>query len=238
MPEHKESEYMRKIRRLIKYLLGKDFFYKSQIKLDKVTHGGNDGYGGWDIFEKDLDSKSIVYSFGVGEDASFDISIIDKFGLTVFAFDPTPKSIAWVEGQNFPVEFKMFPFGLADFDGSISFNPPSNPDHVSHTILDRKETKGSSIEVGVKKLETIMAELGHEKIDLLKMDIEGAEYQVIDSLVSSEIRPKQILIEFHHRFPSVGVEKSKNAIKKLNSIGYLIFSVSSTGEEYSFIYNN
>ena len=226
---------LRKIKRIIKSLLGKDFFSKEQIKIDKVTHGGD--YGGWDIYEKDLNSESIVYSFGVGEDASFDTSIIDRFKLTVFAFDPTPNSIAWVRSQGFSKKFKLYEYGLADFNGFICFNPPSNPNHVSHTILDRKETNDDSIEVEVKKLRTIMEELEHEKIDLLKMDIEGAEYQVIEDLVNSDIRPKQLLIEFHHRFPSVGIEKSKSAIKKLNKLGYLIFSVSDSGEEYSFIYN-
>ncbi|MCW9014371.1 MAG: FkbM family methyltransferase [Gammaproteobacteria bacterium] len=227
---------LRKIKRILKSLIGRDFFSKEQIEIDKVMHGGDSGYGGWDIHEGDINANSIVYSFGVGEDASFDISLIKKFGLTVFAFDPTPKSIAWVKSQGFPAEFRLYEYGLADFDGSISFNPPSNPDHVSHTILDREETNDTSIEVNVKRLKTIMEELGHEKIDLLKMDIEGAEYQVIEDFVNSDVRPKQLLIEFHHRFPSVGIEKSKSAIEKLNKIGYMIFSVSDIGEEYSFIY--
>ena len=227
----------RRIKRIIRSLLGKDFFSKEQIKIDKAIHGGECGYGGWVVHEKDLSSESVVYSFGVGEDASFDMSIIDRFGLTVFAFDPTPKSIAWVKSQGLPINFKLHEYGLADFNGFISFNPPTNPNHVSHTILERKETNDDSIEVEVKKLKTIMEELEHEKIDLLKMDIEGAEYQVIDELANSDIRPKQLLIEFHHRFPSVGIEKSKSAINKLNNIGYLIFSVSDSGEEYSFIYN-
>jgi len=215
---------------------GKDFLWQKQIKLNAVTHGGGSGYGGWDIIEKHIDAESVVYSFGVGEDASFDLSLIDKFGLTVYAFDPTPKSISWVKSQNFSENFKMHGYGLAAFDGFVSFNPPSNPDHVSHTILDRVETKGKSIEVEVKKLKTIMDEIGHKKIDLLKMDIEGAEYQVIDDIIKSDIRPDQLLIEFHHRFSSVGIEKSKAAIEALNNAGYLVFSVSDNGEEYSFIY--
>lgn len=227
---------LRKIRRHIRCLQGKDFFVHEQIKIDTVTHGGGSGYGGWDVTEECIDAESVVYSVGVGEDASFDLSLIEKYGLIIHAFDPTPKSISWVESQNLPASFRMHEFGLADFDGSISFNPPSNPDHVSHTIMDRAETEDESIDVEVKKLKTIMDEMGHEKIDLLKMDIEGAEYQVIDDIVKSDIRPNQLLIEFHHRFPSVGIEKSQKAIQSLKDIGYVIFAVSDSGEEYSFIY--
>ena len=113
-------------------------------------HGSD--YGGWDIVDQEINKDSVVYSFGVGEDASFDLSIIDSYGLTVHAFDPTPKSIQWVKSNQFPDNFVMHEYGIADFDGVVSFNPPENPDHVSHTILDRETTSDCSIEVEVKKI--------------------------------------------------------------------------------------
>jgi hypothetical protein len=42
----------------------------------------------------------------------------------------------------------------------------------------------------------------------MKMDIEGAEYEVLDGLLSSPIKPTQLLVEFHHRFPGIGLEKT------------------------------
>ena len=81
-----------------------------------------------------------------------------------------------------------------------------------------------------------MSDLGHGHIDLLKMDIEGAEYQVVDDICRSGIRPKQILVEFHHRFSNVGIAKTKNAINRLRNIGYGVFSISNSGEEVSMIY--
>jgi hypothetical protein len=80
-----------------------------------------------------------------------------------------------------------------------------------------------------------MNELGHKKIDILKLDIEGAEYDVMKDIYSSSIRPKQILIEFHHGFPNVGIQETKNAIETIRSMGYDLFSISDTNEEYSFI---
>jgi len=61
---------------------------------------------------------------------------------------------------------------------------------------------------------------------------------VIDDLIASDVKPTQLLIEFHHRFPNVGIQKTKDAIKKLKAYGYQLFSVSATGEEYGFIHNN
>ena len=40
------------------------------------------------------------------------------------------------------------------------------------------------------------------RIDILKMDIEGAEYDVIDDIINSPVPIAQVLIEFHHRFPN------------------------------------
>ena len=182
-----------------------------------------------------INMHSIVYSFGVGEDASFDTALIEKFNLTVHAFDPTPKSIEWVKSQGFSGRFVMHEYGIAAFDGNVSFYPPENPDHVSHTMLDRPSTMAKAISVPVKRLNTIMKELRHDTIDILKMDIEGAEYDVINDIAISDIRPHQILVEFHHRFSGVGVRRTEEAIDRLKSIGYCLFSVSTTNEEFCFI---
>jgi FkbM family methyltransferase len=192
-------------------------------------------YGGWDVVTTGLDSQSVVYSFGIGEDATFDIALIDKYGLTVHAFDPTPRSIEWVKAQGFSDHFVLHEYGVASFDGEVSFYPPENPDHVSHTIFERHSTKLRAITVPVKQITTIVEELGHDRIDILKMDIEGAEYQVIHDLSRSKIRPEQILVEFHHRFDGIGIESTRDAIDCLKSMGYGLFSVSSSQQEFCFI---
>jgi FkbM family methyltransferase len=161
--------------------------------------------------------------------------LIEKFGLTVHAFDPTPKSIEWVKRQMFSDNFVLHEYGIAAFDGIASFYPPENPDHVSHTLLNRPSMKQRVILVRVKRLETIVKQLGHERIDILKMDIEGAEYDVIDDMSKSAIRPHQILVEFHYRFPGVGIKKTKESIEKIKSLGYQLFSVSNTNEEFCFV---
>ena len=221
------------MKRLIKVLIGRDFFVTPDCQCSYKRIGSQ--YGGWDIVVNQLDSNSIIYSFGVGEDASFDIGLIREIGATIHAFDPTPKSIEWVKNQDFPDSFIMHEYGIADLDGTITFFPPENPDHVSHTIIERDKTKDQSIEVPVKRLKTIMKELGHDRIDLLKMDIEGAEYSVLKDMESTGIRPKQLLIEFHHRFPNVGIGETIKAIRMIKKMGYGLFSVSPSGEEFSFI---
>ena len=92
------KKILQKIKRVLLTLAGKDFFPTlDKINFNKKRFGS--GYGGWDVIIDSLSQNSVVYSFGVGEDASFDIDLIKEFGLKVFAFDPTPKSIKWVKDQ-------------------------------------------------------------------------------------------------------------------------------------------
>ena len=219
-------------RRVVKTLLRRDFFLQVDKRIRHERLGS--AYGGWDLVTDSILSGSIVYSFGVGQDVSFDAELIRRFGVTVHAFDPTPGSIAWVAAQHLPPQFVMHEYGVAAFDGDVTFYPPENPDHISHSILEKTATRARGITVPMKSLGTIMRDLGHGTIDLLKMDIEGAEYQVLASLLDSQVRPHQILVEFHHRFDGVGIGDTRQAVRNLKKAGYRLFSVSSSVEEFCF----
>lgn len=222
---------VRRLRRSFRALLRQDLWQGVQIKREKLSLGND--RASWCVCPGGLSTSSVIYSFGVGEEVSFELELIRRFGLCVHAFDPTPRSIEWLRSQRLPGQLLFHPYGVADFDGLARFLPPADPAHVSHTLLVR-ETPWPAIEVPVLRLATIMKQLGHKRIDLLKMDIEGAEYAVLDDLLASGILLNQLLIEFHHRWPQVGPQKTKRAIRSLNSAGYRIFHVSASGEEYSF----
>ena len=229
------TELLRLIRRAPAVLFGRDIFFRPAAGCHGHIERFGSAYGGWSIITDKIGQNSIVYSFGIGEDASFDSSLAARFGLCVHAFDPTPKSIDWVHSQHFNESFVLHEFGLADVDGEVAFNPPENATHVSNTILDRPATCDRALNFSVKRLQTIMDLLGHTHIDILKMDIEGAEYGVIQDMRKCNIRPDQILVEFHHRFPGVGIVKTKAAISEIKGMGYVLFAVSCSGEEFSFV---
>ena len=66
------------------------------------------------------------------------------------------------------------------------------------------------------------------------MDIEGAEYDVIDNLKDQEVEINQILIEFHHMYKGISLEDTRSAIDKLNSLGFELFHISDRTYEFSF----
>lgn len=227
-------QLLRQVKHLVWQFLGRDPRHRIQIDCPREFHGGI-AHGGWTICPTSISQQSIVYSLGVGDDISFDLSLIEGYGVNVFAFDPTPESINWVRSQTLPQEFHLFECGIADHDGIVKLHPPENPKNVSYTLLHQPSTSDRAIEVEVHRLRTIMEKLGHQRIDILKMDIEGAEYCVIQDILGSKIDISQILVEFHHYFPNVAVSQTIRAVQHLNEHGYKIFHISARGAEYSFI---
>ncbi len=210
-----------------------------KVVVGRVNHScpmirlGSD-YGGWAVSPAMLTPESVVYSFGIGEDISFDLALIERLGCTVHAFDPTPKSIRWVRSQKLPPTFILHEYGLAAHDGTVTFYAPRNPDHVSHTVV--KGAQGDeAITVPVKRLSTIMRELGHDHVDLLKMDIEGAEYDVVEDILSCGANIRQLLVEYHHRFPQIGPARTQASLDLLDRAEFKLFCISESLEEYSFV---
>ncbi len=195
--------------------------------------------GGWWFTNQNLNQDSIVYSLGVGEDIAFDLSIIECFGARVYAFDPTPSSIEMLSSKDLPNQFHFYPWAITAEDGALNFYPRVRKDGskstVMFTMIAEDNNVEDAIEVPAFCLSSVAEMLGHTQIDLLKIDIEGAEYEVLEGLLESPIKPGQLLVEFHHRFPGIGVERTAGIIGKLQKAGYKIFAISETGREVSFL---
>lgn len=118
----------------------------------------------------------IVYSFGSNGDDQWESDILKKTSCEVFTFDPT-MSLEKEKMLSPSVHKNFLGIGLAKYDGVM---------------------KIGGIEREVRNLRTIMEDLKHERIDILKVDIEGAEYDVFEELFSSGFPDvDQILVEVH-----------------------------------------
>ncbi len=188
----------------------------------------------WCICPEGISNSSLVYSLGVGRDIAFDLAMIDKYRVQIYAFDPTARSNDWIKGKALPENFHFFNYGIASFDGTAMLY--KDPKHNSQSILRRPQGEETSTEVQFHTLKTAMEILGHKKIDILKMDIEGAEYEVIENILSSNIEIGQLLVEFHHnKFTRAGLSDTRKAIRKLHQSNFRIFYVSERQREFSFI---
>ena len=68
----------------------------NQLGIEPVSCKTSALYGGdhgWVVDKSLLNSDSVIYSVGVGANIDFDLELIDSLGVTVHAFDPTPRSV-------------------------------------------------------------------------------------------------------------------------------------------------
>lgn len=226
-----------KLKRLeywIKARIGKIAFIDVEHKVQHKWYGSD--YGGFYVIPDLLSPASIVYSFGIGQDISFDKQIIAAHQCLVAGFDPTPKSIDWIEQQDLPKQFQFYPFGLGVRTEEVKFHLPKNKEHVSGSIFDHGLVSDDDyVAVPLKSFADILIETGHTHIDVLKMDIEGSEYVVIDSILNAGIQIKQLLLETHERFFEDGKQKGEKFFKSLHDHGYRIFAISDTYQEISLV---
>ena len=209
-------------------------YIPEQISLEKKWAGS--AYGGFFVHFPALSQNSLVLSFGVGEDISFDRQLIETSQVRVHAYDPTAGVSDFVK----PLKEKtgkitFLPVGLGVEDREEWFYPPENPAHISCSVVPNESTRERAYPVQMKKLASIVAEEGIDDFDLLKLDIEGAEYDVIPQILEDGFFPGQILVEVHPDLFPDGNEKTDALITLLNNHGYKIFGVSDTCRELSFI---
>jgi FkbM family methyltransferase len=179
-------------------------------------------YGGWYVpTNMNINENSIIYSGGVGEDMSFDILLTSKYNCNIFLIDPTKKAIKhfdevklyYNKGQTFTgniqhdyykhikdskpnlEHFYYINKGLWDCKTELKFYKQTNENYVSQTLIENMYSSNYDI-VEVDSIKNIMKENNHSKIDLLKLDIEGAEIKVLDQMFNDNIFPTYLLIEF------------------------------------------
>jgi len=204
---------------------------------------------GWPILKNYLNKDSVVYCVGAGKDISFDEAIWKDYRSNITIIDPTKHAIKWVKQQIFNkiIEAKLIQCGLSNKDGDFNFTKFSSGDSFSlvkdiNSDLSIKKDGDYFGEgnVEVKKLSTIMKENKNKKINLLKIDIEGSEYGVIDDIINEKIDIDILNVEFHgewipkEAFNLYKKEDLYNSIYKLHKYGLqLVWSCRS--REHTFI---
>lgn len=231
------KHWYRKLKLLVLQLLGKEPNLIVGLNYALEFHGTV--YGGWNILKDSLSQESVVVDLGLGEDISFSESLIDTYGCRVYGFDPTPRSIAYVNQRKNKLFF-LYEYGVAAESGEAIFYLPNNAEHISGSLQSSFHLGENAISVRLIGTGELLEKIGVKSIDLLKMDVEGAEYGIINSKGFPELvkGTKQVLIEFHHRWPGIGKSKTIEAVKKMNQMGYGLAWVSETNQEALFIRNH
>lgn len=219
---------------IFRILTGNYVKIKTGVKKENEWYGSH--YGGFFVCPNQITEQSIVYSFGTGEDITFDLDLIKRHNCSVYGFDPTPKSIDWISHQKITSKFIFNPYGVGVETGVVEFFMPKNDRHVSGSIVKNASIDPNlTIQIPVTSFIDITKELGHTKIEIVKMDIEGLEYEILPEILKSNVEINQILVEFHTVLVEKGRDKTLRAIKLLKESGYEVFATSENFSEVSFI---
>jgi FkbM family methyltransferase len=155
-------------------------------------------YGGWQIPEGAVGPRDVCYCIGAGGDISFDLELIRRYGAVVRAVDPVEAyEIAALEAAEGEPRFSFRRAAVTTVDGPIRMQSHHEPDSRSLSAAGLYDTDQWS-EVRGCTLATLMREFADDHIDLLKIDVEGIEYELVPTLDLVALGVRVFSIQLHH----------------------------------------
>lgn len=174
-------------------------------------------YGGWIVPAAVMRPGWTCYSVGAGGDVSFDAELIRRFDVRVRSVEPVPYFVDFVakEMRNEP-RFSVHRAAIAQRDGPIRMEHTNHPGARAVSAAGLFDTN-RWYEFPGRSLPSLMAELGDDQIDILKMDTEGTEYELLPTLDLRALGIKILAVCLHH---NGSVRQARNLIARLGSAGY------------------
>ncbi len=188
----------------------------------------------WTLWPGGLGPDSVVISAGAGRDISFERAVADRFGCRVTLLDPSPTGQAtWADPAVRHPLIDWRAEGLAARAGALTFAAPLDPAEGSFTIA---RPGAATLSLPCTTLPELLRQRGATRVDLLKLDIEGFEYEVIDDLLDRGLAVGQICVEFHHDQLPVGRRATLRCLLRLRRAGYRLVHVH--GWDHTFVHRS
>lgn len=164
-----------------------------------------------------LGKGSVIIDLGANR-GHFSTEVIRDCGATCYAIEAVPRLF-----ESIPENpgIRKYNLAICSADGPVRFNISSQEESGSMSALPDTMIEGS-IEVRGMTLRSFIEANNLDQIDLLKMDIEGAEIDLLKSIDDSTLqRIRQITVEFHDFLPYFDQAADIALIKaRLKSLGF------------------
>ena len=173
---------------------------------------------GHTFYSKRLNRTSTVVDLGANQGA-FSNYVASKYQCAAFAVEASPALFARIESTALVHKYN---YAVASHDGAVAFYESSSIE-AGNIIGPKSNSTGNRIEVPARSFRSLILELGLQEIDLLKIDIEGAEIQMFDTLQDQDLLAvKQLTVEFHDavRIPNVSTREVKRTRDRIVALGF------------------
>lgn len=160
-----------------------------------------------------LRHDSIVLDLGANR-GDFSAAIARRFACQCFAFEPNPDCFASIPESD---AVRKWCVAVSGERGPRSFALSSNPQasRLSGEV-------GPSVTVESVMLEEFAREHAIREIALIKMDVEGSEIEIIDSLSDAFLsRVGQFTIEFHETMGYVSLADVERVLRRMERLGFV-----------------
>jgi FkbM family methyltransferase len=177
-----------------------------EFRLDRMPPEPYDGeilelgsdYGSWTIPTDPIDRGWICWCVGAGGDVSFERELLSRGVAMVRSFEPDEEYIGRIA---VPVEdrsrFTAYQLAITPSDGPVRMQRTHIPGSRSLSPVDLYDTH-EYVEMPGRSLRSLMDELGDERIDLLKVDVEGGEYELLPGLDLAGMGVRIFCTQLHH----------------------------------------
>jgi FkbM family methyltransferase len=128
---------------------------------------------------------------------------------------------------------------IADFDGCVKFSINEENSEASMIVSDSTPISETVIPVPSTTLSKFFREAEVEQVDLLKIDVEGAELDIIETTEPDIFRRcTQIVVEFHRFLYPSHASRIEKAVALMSGFGFRYIDFSNERTDVLFINSN
>ena len=155
-----------------------------------------------------LDENSIVVDVG-GETGIWATQIYDRYAPHLKIFEPHPEFVKVLQERFKDRKAEIFPFGLGSTNQACLLSDAGMGSSVYSASLSYKVSQ--KFEITIRDVKEVFDELDFADIDLLKVNIEGGEYELLPRLIETGLvsRCRIIRIQFHEWIPNAFAMRRK-----------------------------
>lgn len=196
--------------------MDKKYNFLKPIKNENLIRLGREADGGYVVDKKIVQNTDCLITFGLGPDWSFELDYIKlNTEVKIFMYDYTVSSRPYLkEIWKYLRRFLTFRSKRRDVQDRIKYylnylnffklkNVNFFPERITFPIQDK-------IDADIDK---VFSRISNEKKVVLKSDIEGSEFKIIDEILKYNSKINMLIFEFH--WLNINEDKFINSINKI-----------------------